>query len=38
MEKEFYYYGGDHGEEIHDGNFCKEVDWNNQRSRKPHVV
>ena len=33
--KAIYYYGGDHGEEIHDGNFC--MDGLVYPDRKPHV-
>lgn len=33
--KGIYYYGGDHGEEIHDGNFC--MDGLVYPDRKPHV-
>ncbi|MBR6626588.1 MAG: DUF4981 domain-containing protein [Lachnospiraceae bacterium] len=33
--KAMYYYGGDHGEEIHDGNFC--MDGLVYPDRKPHT-
>ena len=33
--KEIYFYGGDHGEEIHDGNFC--MDGLVYPDRRPHT-
>lgn len=34
-EKKMYYYGGDHGETVHDGNFC--MDGLVYPDRKPHT-